>query len=94
MPRRLLPRLDGQTLAFALVLAIVALFVLTPILLDRVALYSDLSFLADQGALANIQHILFGVIIIVLLIKEPDGLSALLRRVAALFTRRPDVSKQ
>jgi iron(III) transport system permease protein len=32
-PRRLWPRLDGQKLAFALVLSIVALFVLTPILL-------------------------------------------------------------
>jgi branched-chain amino acid transport system permease protein len=69
-----------------------AFIVLTPILLDRVALYSDLSFLADQGALANIQHILFGVIIIVLLIKEPDGLSALLRRFSALFARSHDAA--
>lgn len=65
-----------------------AFIVLTPILLDRLSLVFDLSFLADQGALANIQRIIFGTIIIVLLIKEPDGLTSLIRRgVGAL--RRP-----
>ncbi|WP_370880069.1 branched-chain amino acid ABC transporter permease [Labrys monachus] len=57
-----------------------AFIVLMPIALDRIALATDLSALTDQGALANIQHIIFGVIIIVLLIKEPDGLASLLRR--------------
>ncbi|WP_425530842.1 branched-chain amino acid ABC transporter permease [Ferranicluibacter rubi] len=57
-----------------------AFIVLTPILLDRVVLAADLSFLGDQGALTNLQRIIFGAIIILLLIKEPDGLSALLRR--------------
>ncbi|WP_348633098.1 branched-chain amino acid ABC transporter permease [Mesorhizobium sp. M2A.F.Ca.ET.039.01.1.1] len=57
-----------------------AFIVLTPILLDRLSLIIDLSFLGDQGALANLQHIIFGTIIIVLLIKEPDGLSSLGRR--------------
>ncbi|CAN7333703.1 branched-chain amino acid ABC transporter permease [Rhizobium sp. LjRoot254] len=57
-----------------------AFIVLTPILLDRLSLVFDLSFLADQGALANIQRIIFGTIIIVLLIKEPDGLTSLIRR--------------
>jgi branched-chain amino acid transport system permease protein len=57
-----------------------AFIVLTPILLDRLSLLVDLSFLGDQGALANIQRIIFGTIIIVLLIKEPDGLTSLLKR--------------
>ena len=57
-----------------------AFIVLMPIALDRIALATNLSAFADQGALANIQHIIFGVIIIVLLIKEPDGLASLLRR--------------
>ncbi|CAN7653107.1 branched-chain amino acid ABC transporter permease [Pararhizobium sp. LjRoot238] len=67
-----------------------AFIVLTPILLDRLTLYSNLSFLADQGALANIQRIIFGVIIILLLIKEPDGLTALLQRAFAALGRRKD----
>ncbi|MGV3549404.1 branched-chain amino acid ABC transporter permease [Rhizobium sp.] len=57
-----------------------AFIVLTPILLDRLSLVLDLSVLGDQGALANIQRIIFGAIIIVLLIKEPDGLTSLIRR--------------
>jgi branched-chain amino acid transport system permease protein len=57
-----------------------AFIVLLPILLDRLSLVIDLSFLGDQGAMANIQRIIFGVIIIVLLIKEPDGLTSLIRR--------------
>ncbi|MER9020610.1 branched-chain amino acid ABC transporter permease [Mesorhizobium sp. M0898] len=65
-----------------------AFIVLTPILLDRLSLVIDLSFLGDQGALANLQHIIFGTIIIVLLVKEPDGLSSLGRRgVEALRSR-------
>jgi iron(III) transport system permease protein len=40
-PRRLLPRLDGQRLLFAAMLAIVALFVLTPILLILVNSFSS-----------------------------------------------------
>jgi branched-chain amino acid transport system permease protein len=64
-----------------------AFIVLTPILLDRLSLLVDLSFLGDQGALANIQRIIFGTIIIVLLIKEPDGLTSLLKR--GLASLRP-----
>ena len=68
-----------------------AFIVLTPILLDRLSLVLDLSLLADQGALANIQRIIFGAIIILLLIKEPDGLTSLIRRGwQALLGRRPD----
>ncbi|MDZ5450725.1 branched-chain amino acid ABC transporter permease [Labrys sp. ZIDIC5] len=65
-----------------------AFIVLMPILLDRLAPLTGLQFLADQGALANIQHIIFGVIIIALLIKEPDGLARLVRRIR-LPRRRP-----
>lgn len=64
-----------------------AFIVLMPILLDRLAPLTGLQFLADQGALANIQHIIFGVIIIALLIKEPDGLARLVRRIR--LPRRP-----
>ncbi|MFT4182717.1 MAG: branched-chain amino acid ABC transporter permease [Rhizobium sp.] len=60
-----------------------AFIVLTPILLDRIVLAADLSFLGDQGALTNLQRVIFGVIIILILIKEPDGLAALIRRAAA-----------
>lgn len=65
-----------------------AFIVLTPILLDRLSLIFDLSILGDQGALANLQRIIFGVIIILLLIKEPDGLSSLLRKSVSAFRRR------
>ena len=60
-----------------------AFIVLTPILLDRIVLAANLSFLGDQGALTNLQRVIFGVIIILILIKEPDGLAALIRRAAA-----------
>jgi branched-chain amino acid transport system permease protein len=62
-----------------------AFIVLTPILLDRLSLVVDLSILGDQGALANVQRIIFGAIIIILLIKEPDGLSSLLRKAVGAF---------
>jgi branched-chain amino acid transport system permease protein len=60
-----------------------AFIVLTPILLDRIVLAANLSFLGDQGALTNLQRVIFGVIIILILIKEPDGLAALIRRATA-----------
>jgi branched-chain amino acid transport system permease protein len=60
-----------------------AFIILTPIVLDRLVLAAHLSGIIDQGALTNLQRILFGAIIIWLLIKEPDGLSSLLRRLAA-----------
>lgn len=64
-----------------------AFIVLTPILLSRLSQISDLSFVADQGALANVQRILFGAIIILVLIREPDGLTRLLRRWMAALNR-------
>ncbi|GLS22206.1 branched-chain amino acid ABC transporter permease [Labrys miyagiensis] len=65
-----------------------AFIVLTPIVLDRIAPYTGLGAFADQGALSNIQHILFGAIIILLLIKEPDGLASLLRQLRQNLLRR------
>ena len=65
-----------------------AFIVLTPILLDRLGGTSGLGLLSDLGAAANLQHIIFGVIIIWLLVKEPDGLSALLRRATQALPRR------
>jgi branched-chain amino acid transport system permease protein len=66
-----------------------AFIVLMPILLDRLSLVVDLSILGDQGALANLPRIIFGVIIILLLIKEPDGLSSLIGKIAdGLFRRK------
>ncbi|WP_448954433.1 branched-chain amino acid ABC transporter permease [Labrys neptuniae] len=65
-----------------------AFIVLMPILLDRLAPLTGLQVLADQGALANIQHIIFGVIIIALLIKEPEGLARLVRRISLPSRRR------
>ncbi len=69
-----------------------AFIVLTPIVLDRIAPYTGLGAFADQGALSNIQHILFGAIIILLLIKEPDGLASLLKRLRprSLWRRQPE----
>jgi branched-chain amino acid transport system permease protein len=57
-----------------------AFIVLTPILLDRLVQNVGLTLLADQGALTNLQRVVFGVIIILLLIKEPDGLASLVQR--------------
>ncbi|CAM5773725.1 branched-chain amino acid ABC transporter permease [Labrys miyagiensis] len=65
-----------------------AFIVLMPIALDRIAPFTGLGFLADQGALSNIQHIIFGAIIILLLIKEPDGLSHLIVRLRQVLFRR------
>ncbi|AYG64433.1 branched-chain amino acid ABC transporter permease [Rhizobium jaguaris] len=64
-----------------------AFIVLTPILLDRIVLAANLSFLGDQGALTNLQRVNFGVIIILILIKEPDGLAALIRRAVAAIAK-------
>ncbi len=65
-----------------------AFIVLTPILLDRLGGTSGLGLLSDPGAAANLQHIIFGAIIVWLLVKEPDGLSALLRRATQALARR------
>ncbi|PYB70281.1 branched-chain amino acid ABC transporter permease [Rhizobium wuzhouense] len=65
-----------------------AFIVLTPILLDNLVLASDIAYLGDQGAITNLQRVIFGVIIIFILIKEPDGLSAWIRRGLDALRRR------
>jgi branched-chain amino acid transport system permease protein len=65
-----------------------AFIILTPILLDVITLALGLTDSVDQGALANIQHIIFGALIIILLIKEPDGLTSLLKRGYQRIERR------
>jgi branched-chain amino acid transport system permease protein len=63
-----------------------AFIILTPILLDVATSTFGLSDYIDQAVLANAQRIIFGVLIIVLLIKEPDGLARLLKQLARKFT--------
>jgi branched-chain amino acid transport system permease protein len=65
-----------------------AFIVLTPILLDHVVLAANIAYLSDQGAITNLQRVIFGVIIIFILIKEPDGLSAWIRRGVKAFQAR------
>jgi branched-chain amino acid transport system permease protein len=57
-----------------------AFVVLTPIILDRLVSATNLTSYIEQGALTNLERIIFGALIILLLIKEPDGLAALIRR--------------
>ena len=64
-----------------------AFIVLTPIALDLLVLHSNLAAYVDQGSLTNVLRIIFGSIIILLLIKEPDGLASLIDR----FARRVSV---
>ena len=59
-----------------------AFIVLTPIALDLLVLHTNLAAFVDQGALTNLLRIIFGSIIILLLIKEPDGLASLIGRLA------------
>jgi branched-chain amino acid transport system permease protein len=60
-----------------------AFIVLTPIVLTRVVEWVDLATVFDNGVLVNVERMLFGIIIIVLLIREPDGLASLIQRVVA-----------
>ena len=53
---------------------------LTPIALDLAVLGLRLDTLIDHGTVTNTLRIIFGAIIILLLIKEPDGLASLLGR--------------
>ena len=59
-----------------------AFIVLTPIALDVSVLALNIGDYVDQGALTNLLRIVFGSLIILLLIKEPDGLASLLGRLA------------
>jgi branched-chain amino acid transport system permease protein len=60
-----------------------AFIVLTPILLTRLTETAGLSAVFDNGLLVNVQRVLFGILIIFLLIREPDGLGHLLHRLHA-----------
>ena len=66
-----------------------AFIVLTPILLDLAVLGLGLGGSIDQGALTNLLRIVFGSLIILILIKEPDGLASLVGRLARRVTTRP-----
>lgn len=64
-----------------------AFIVLLPIALSQVA-GSLFGAAIDGGQLQNLQHVLFGGLIIALLIKEPDGLAALLGHLGRRLARR------
>jgi branched-chain amino acid transport system permease protein len=60
-----------------------AFIVLTPIFLTRLVEAVGLATVFDNGFLINVEHVLFGVVIILILIREPDGLAHLLQKVRA-----------
>ena len=64
-----------------------AFIVLTPIALDLAVLAAGLDKYIDHGTVANALRVIFGAIIILLLIKEPDGLASLLGRLGGLIAR-------
>ena len=65
-----------------------AFIVLTPIFLTLAVVGLGLTDYVNIGTLTNVQRVIFGVLIIYILIKEPDGLYRLLQRIAAaLFNR-------
>ena len=71
-----------------------AFIVLTPIALDLAVMGLRLDTLIDHGTVTNTLRIIFGATIILLLIKEPDGLASLLGRwtgwLSKSSTRRRD----
>jgi len=62
-----------------------AFIVLTPIVLDLAVLGAGLEAAIDHGTVTNALRVIFGVIIILLLVKEPDGLASLIGRLPRLF---------
>ena len=62
---------------------------LTPIALDVTVLDLGLDGALDHGTVTNVLRMLFGALIILLLIKEPDGLASLIGRLARRFGARP-----
>ena len=60
---------------------------LTPIALDLAVMGLRLDTLIDHGTVTNTLRIIFGAIIILLLIKEPDGLTSLLGRWAGWLSK-------
>jgi branched-chain amino acid transport system permease protein len=68
-----------------------AFIVLTPIALDLAVLGLGLYGRIDHGTVTNALRVIFGAIIILLLIKEPDGLASLVGWLARLIsTARPN----
>jgi branched-chain amino acid transport system permease protein len=70
------------------------LIVLLPIGLERLVDASGVADIVNMGALSNVEGAVFGTIIIVLLVKEPDGLISLvhrLHRVARLLIRGSEI---
>ena len=65
-----------------------AFIVLTPIALDISVQALGLDGIVDHGTVSNVLRIIFGAIIILLLIKEPDGLASLIGRLARRFGAR------
>ena len=66
-----------------------AFIVLTPIALDILVSSFGLDGVVDHGTVSNVLRIVFGAIIILLLIKEPDGLASLIGKLARRFGVRP-----
>lgn len=66
-----------------------AFIVLTPIALDILVSSFGLDGVVDHGTVSNVLRIVFGAIIILLLIKEPDGLASLIGRLARRLGVRP-----
>ena len=62
-----------------------AFIVLTPIALDIGVSFLGLDGVVDHGTVSNALRVVFGAIIILLLIKEPDGLARLIGRLARRF---------
>ncbi len=60
--------------------------VLTPIALDLAVLGLGLDGTIDHGTVTNLLRIVFGALIILLLVKEPDGLASLIGRLARRLT--------
>lgn len=68
-----------------------AFIVVTPIALDLAVLGLGLDGRIDHGTVVNVLHVIFGALIILLLIKEPDGFASLVGRLARLIsTARPN----
>jgi branched-chain amino acid transport system permease protein len=66
-----------------------AVIVLTPIVLGRLAEAAGLASFFDESLLTNVQQVIFGSLIILLLIKEPDGISHLGSRLVSRWAVWP-----
>ncbi len=69
-----------------------AFIFLLPLVIDHAA-KTFVGDMVSPGFLSNLQKFLFGVLIIVFLIKEPDGIDKLLRQLTARLWRRTPTKK-